>query len=101
VRVEVVGGLVFIAFAFALLYLAAALPPTLVPHAPPSIPERPLQQWLTTFRALDVAFLALAVFAATLGVAALFRPEGERPGPEEEAFVEGGVEVEAEAGEEE
>ena len=99
-RVEVVGGLAFIAFALALLYLAAALPSALAPRAPPFIPEGPLQQWLTTFRALDVAFLALAVFAATLGVATLFRPEGERPGPEEEVFVEGGIEVEAEAEEE-
>ncbi|MEM4699944.1 MAG: hypothetical protein QXT74_03205 [Candidatus Nezhaarchaeales archaeon] len=70
------------------LYLSLAPPLPAPPAPPPSIPEGAPQQWFLTIRALDTAFLAMAVLAATLGVAALFRHEGERPGPEEEVLVE-------------
>ncbi|MCX8204158.1 MAG: hypothetical protein N3H31_00610 [Candidatus Nezhaarchaeota archaeon] len=96
------GSLAFTLSSLALLLLGLylslmlALPLSLSP--PPSIPEAAPHYWFLTTRALDTAFLAMAVLAATLGVAALFRYEGERPGPEEEVLVEGEVE---EAGEEE
>jgi len=88
-----------VVFAAVLLYLGFTLAQALTPSPPPYVPEAPPQQWFMTFRAVDVVFLALAVFAATLGVAALFRFEGERPGPEEEVLMEG--EVEEPMGEEE
>lgn len=89
----------FIVFAAVFLYLGFMLAQALTPAPPPYMPEVPPQQWFMTFRAVDVVFLALAVLAATLGVAALFRYEGEKPGPEEEVLIEG--EVEEPVGEEE
>lgn len=83
-----------LALSLLFLYLSLALSLPSSPTPPPLISEGAPQQWFLTIRALDTAFLAMAVLAATLGVAALFRHEGERPGPEEEVLVEGGAEAE-------
>ncbi|RLF12488.1 MAG: hypothetical protein DRJ97_07380 [Thermoprotei archaeon] len=91
-RVLLGGAVAFAVFALIFLYFGLSLALTLTPQPLSSLPKTPPQQWFMTFRAIDVAFLALTVFAATLGVAALFRYEGEKPGPEEEVLVEGEVE---------
>jgi len=93
---KAVGIIVSIVFALIALYLGSLLAFGFTPYLPSTPSQAPPQQWFATFRALDVAFLSLAVFAATVGVAALFRYEGERPGPEEETLVEKEVEEEAE-----
>jgi len=90
-------ALISLVVAVALIYLGlnyieAFTPSSLQP------PQLSAIEWFATYRAFDLAFLALTVFAATVGAAALFRYEGERPGPEEESVVEGEVE---EMGEEE
>lgn len=78
-----------LALLFTFLYLGLTLALPTSPATPPLVPEAPPHLWFLTVRALDTAFLAMAVLAAVLGVAALFRYEGERPGPEEEVLVEG------------
>lgn len=97
---KVACGVIALLAAIALLYLAASYLLAFTPSALKP-PEAPTVQWFVAYRVFDLAFLALAVFAATVGAAALFRYEGERPGPEEESVVEGEVVEEAvEEGEE-
>jgi len=79
-----VALLAFFGLSFILSYQSLLIQPITTGASPP--------QWFMTYRLFDILFLSLLIFAAIIGVSALFRPEklpeGEAAITEEEAEEE-------------